>query len=258
MIEDPPALMTSGYDRLVKLWNYDQSTKNDDRCVGILRRQNHSKQNKISKEWTFRVDVDKYVRKKNAEALQIVENINVVVELETQRRAAGDQECNPFYDHKDDHHEQVLALVNERVVVDRSGGRDGSTSGSESAAASHLQPLTSGQKMTMDNSERGGDEGGSGGDGGREEVVGGMTQDEIDQMYDSVRTKVSNLSETRDRLINDFSNLTRAERSKRQGMSLASNLRRTPRLHPVGPQDAGRGLSATPAGRSSRMKSKRK
>lgn len=100
--------------------------------------------------------------------------------------------------------------------------------------------------------------GGSGGDGGREEVVGGMTQDEIDQMYDSVRTKVSNLSETRDRLINDFSNLTRAERSKRQGMSLASNLRRTPRLHPVGPQDAGRGLSATPAGRSSRMKSKRK
>jgi hypothetical protein len=152
----------------------------------------------------------------------------------------------------------VLALVNERVVVDRSGGRDGSTSGSESAAASHLQPLTSGQKMTMDNSERGGDEGGSGGDGGREEVVGGMTQDEIDQMYDSVRTKVSNLSETRDRLINDFSNLTRAERSKRQGMSLASNLRRTPRLHPVGPQDAGRGLSATPAGRSSRMKSKRK
>lgn len=117
---------------------------------------------KFQKSGHFVLMLTSTYEKKNAEALQIVENINVVVELETQRRAAGDQECNPFYDHKDDHHEQVLALVNERVVVDRSGGRDGSTSGSESAAASHLQPLTSGQKMTMDNSERGGDEGGVG------------------------------------------------------------------------------------------------
>ena len=144
------------------------------------------------------------------------------MDLETKRRAAGDRESNPFYNHEDDH-EQVVTPVKERVVVGR-GER-----GQEALEG-----------------------------GGRNEVIGGMTQEEIDQMYDSVRTKVSNLSETRDRLINDFSNLTRAERSKRQGMSLASNLRRTPRLHPVGPQDAGRGLSATPAGRSSRMKSKRK
>ena len=89
---------------------------------------------------------------------------------------------------------------------------------------------------------------------GEDELVGGMTPTEIDLMYDSVRTKISNMSETRDRLINDYSNLTRSERSKRGNMSLASNLRRTPRMHPVGPHDAGKGLSATPRGRSSRIK----
>ena len=136
--------------------------------------------------------------------------------METQRRAAGDIESNPFYNH-DNEEEQ-----------------DNNTNNNNN---NNIMNNTSME---------------------RKEVGGGMTQDEIDEMYDSVRTNVSNLSETKMKLINNFSNLTRAERikkSKNGQTSLASNIRKTPRMHPVGPSDAGKGLSATPRGRSSRVKS---
>ena len=161
--------------------------------------------------------------KKRNEAQFIVQKINNVVELETKRRNNGDDESSPLYYHSDDDDNDV--------------SEDEGKSGTDAASANN------GTSNNLYGTRS-----------GEEKLIGGMTQTEIDVMYDSVRTKVSNLTETRNRLINDFSNLTRSERSKRGNMSLASNLRRTPRMHPVGPQDAGKGLSATPRGRSSRIK----
>ena len=186
---------------------------------------------RIQKEWTFRVDINKYIVKKRNEAQLIVQKINNVVELETKRRSNGDDESSPLYHHSDDDDNDV--------------SEDEGKSGTDAASAADVTNNGTSNNLYGTRS-------------GEEKLIGGMTQKEIDVMYDSVRTKVSNLTETRNRLINDFSNLTRSERSKRGNMSLASNLRRTPRMHPVGPQDAGKGLSATPRGRSSRIKTSSK
>lgn len=183
-------------------------------------------------EWLFRVDVNKYVEKKRQEANLIVQKINNVVEIETKRRFNGDDESSKLYDHSDDDDDDDDHNENK-------GGEDGED-GKEGEAKEGESGDIYGARS------------------GEEKLVGGMTKKEIDILYDSVRTKVSNLADTRNRLINNFSNLTRSERSKRSHLSLASNLRRTPRMHPVGPQDAGKGLSATPRGRSSRIKTNSK
>ena len=79
---------------------------------------------------------------------------------------------------------------------------------------------------------------------------------ESESQIDSVRLDIANLDETRARLISDYSNLSIFERNNRSaaGGGLADSLRRTPRMAPVGPQQAGKGYSATPRGRSSRLK----
>ena len=69
--------------------------------------------------------------------------------------------------------------------------------------------------------------------------------------------EVSNLEETKKLLISRLSNLTVLERRQRTG-GIANMVRRTPRLRPVGPQQAGRGFSSTPGARRARLVRKRK
>ena len=216
-------LMTSGYDRYVKLWNY---SLRQNQCIGVLRRQNTDVKH-VTKEWKFNVDVTSFVEEKRRNASNIVEKINRVVDIEHQRRLNGEEDQNPFYDHDDEED-------------------DGDDSSQDTA---YEQKRTDSQHASKEEDDVNRNN--------KKALIGGMTKNEIDIMYESVRMNVSNINDTKKKLISNYSNLTRIERLKLgNNTSLASNIRRTPRMYPVGPQDAGKGLSATPRGRSSRIKKK--
>ena len=194
LINDPPSLVTSGYDRLVRVWTQTGTS------LGKLQRGHMNRS-----DWNFKADVQKFAQQKRDEASEIIERINQVVAEEEQKRKNGDFEnANPFYDISDDENEGKI----------------------ETAYKLDLGKV---KNSRLD----------------------------AEEQMDSVRLDVANLDETRARLISDYSNLSITERNNRAaaGRGLADILRRTPRLAPVGPQQAGKGLSATPRGRSSRLKS---
>ena len=200
VINDPPSLITSGYDRIVRLW--DQSGKS----LGKFQRGHMNRT-----DWSFKADVEKFARNKRDEANNIIKHINKVVSAEEQIRKMGDFEnANPFYDVSD--------------------GEDDGNSNSDSESVP-------GYKLDI-------------------KKIKARAEATAESQIDSVRIDVANLDETRERLISDYSNLSISERNSRRaaGGGLADILRRTPRMAPVGPQQAGKGYSATPRGRSSRLK----
>jgi hypothetical protein len=203
VIKEPPALITSGYDRLVRLW--DQSGNS----LGKFQRGHMNRT-----DWSFKANVEKFAQNKRNEANNIIGRINRVVSAEEQKRKMGDFEnANPFYEVSDD--EDVDGIGASKTVP----------------------------RYKLDIAKI----------KARAKATG---EAESESQIDSVRLDIANLDETRARLISDYSNLSIFERNNRSaaGGGLADSLRRTPRMAPVGPQQAGKGYSATPRGRSSRLK----
>jgi len=67
LIKEPPSLLTSSFDCLVKVWSLSG------KCLGVLRQGEGSY---LRRHWNFTVDVDARQRKRSEEASQVICQIN--------------------------------------------------------------------------------------------------------------------------------------------------------------------------------------
>ena len=87
LIKNPRSLITSGNDRLVKIWD------REGRILGTLR-QGH---NFGGIGWHFKVDLAANRRRQIDEAKDIINTINDMVEDETRKRLEGDYDVFESY-----------------------------------------------------------------------------------------------------------------------------------------------------------------
>ena len=88
LIRHPKSMITSGNDRLVKIWNRDGMH------LGTL----HQGHNFTGIGWHFKVDLDANRKRKLMEAKEIINTINDMVEDEERKRLEGDADLlNPIF-----------------------------------------------------------------------------------------------------------------------------------------------------------------